>query len=346
VNADAPTTRPTSEGEDPRTRRRSAAAGAGPDGRPDDALDHDTDRDTDRDTATDRDETADHDEGGDTGPGRGDHEGSGSSRAGGPGAGDRTSPPAARTAPDDDDELTPLHERLARLPVGSPERRALRDELVHRHLPLAEHLAARFLGRGEPHDDLVQVATIGLLKAVDRFDPGRGVPFGAYAVPTVLGEIKRHFRDRGWAMRVPRRWQEAGRSLADARETLTHELGRAPTVAELAARTGRGADEVVEVLESANAYTTLPLDTGSPTSPVASLGSVDDRLLNVENREALRPLLAALAPRERRILALRFVRGMSQAQIAAEVGISQMHVSRLLARTLAELRQSLGDEDG
>ncbi|WP_308469926.1 SigB/SigF/SigG family RNA polymerase sigma factor [Kineococcus rubinsiae] len=271
----------------------------------------------------------------------------GEQQQGGPGeerVAERTSPPAARPAPDDDP--APLLARLASLPEGSPDRRALRDELVHRHLPLAEHLAARFLGRGEPHDDLVQVATIGLLKAVDRFDPERGVPFGAYAVPTMLGEIKRHFRDRGWAMRVPRRWQEAGRSLADAREALTHELGRAPTVAELAARTGREADEVVEVLESANAYTTLPLDTGSPTSPVASLGSLDDRLLNVENREALRPLLVSLAPRERRILALRFVRGMSQAQIAAEVGISQMHVSRLLARTLAELREALGEEDG
>ncbi|WP_323132216.1 SigB/SigF/SigG family RNA polymerase sigma factor [Kineococcus indalonis] len=239
-----------------------------------------------------------------------------------------------------------LHELLAQLDPEDPERARVRDELTRRHLPLAEHLAARFHGRGEPHDDLVQVATIGLLKALDRFDPGRGVPFGAYAVPTMLGEIKRHFRDRGWAMRVPRRVQEAGRALADAREALTHELGRAPTIAELAARTGQDADEVVEVLESANAYATLPLDTGSPTSPVASLGSVDDRLENVENREALRPLLAALAPRERRILALRFVRGMSQAQIAAEVGISQMHVSRLLNRTLSQLREGLGSERG
>ncbi|WP_432535440.1 SigB/SigF/SigG family RNA polymerase sigma factor [Kineococcus arenarius] len=237
-----------------------------------------------------------------------------------------------------------LHELLARLPPDDPERARVRDELTRRHLPLAEHLAARFHGRGEPHDDLVQVATIGLLKALDRFDPARGVPFGAYAVPTMLGEIKRHFRDRGWAMRVPRRVQEAGRALADAREALTHELGRAPTVAELAVRTGQDADEVVEVLESANAYATLPLDTGSPTSPVASLGSLDDRLENVENREALRPLLAGLAPRERRILALRFVRGMSQAQIAAEVGISQMHVSRLLTRTLAQLREGLGPQ--
>lgn len=232
---------------------------------------------------------------------------------------------------------------LAGLPAGDPRRARVREELTRRHLPLAEHLAARFLGRGEPHDDLVQVATIGLLKSLDRFDPARGVPFGAFAVPTMLGEIKRHFRDRGWAMRVPRRVQEIGRALTSVRETLTHELGRAPTVAELAERTGWDTDDVVEAMESANAYTTLPLDTGSPTSPVAALGSLDDRLENVENREALRPLLAGLAPRERRILALRFVRGMSQAQIAQEVGISQMHVSRLLTRTLGRLREGLDE---
>ncbi|MGI4893687.1 MAG: SigB/SigF/SigG family RNA polymerase sigma factor [Janthinobacterium lividum] len=241
-------------------------------------------------------------------------------------------------------ESSPLHARMAQLPVGDPERAAIREELTRRHLPLAEHLAARFLGRGEPHDDLVQVATIGLLKSLDRFDPTRGIPFGAYAVPTMLGEIKRHFRDRGWAMRVPRRVQEAGRSLADAREALTQEFGRAPTIVELAQRTGRDPDEVVEVLESANAYSTLPLDVESTTSPVATLGRVDERLEDVENREALRPLLAGLAARERQILALRFMRGMSQAQIAAEVGISQMHVSRLLNRTLVQLRAGLGDD--
>jgi RNA polymerase sigma-B factor len=241
-------------------------------------------------------------------------------------------------------EDAPLLSRMAALSPGDPERARLREDLTRRHLPLAEHLAARFVGRGEPQDDLVQVATIGLLKALDRFDPSRGVPFGAYAVPTMLGEIKRHFRDRGWAMRVPRRIQEAGRALADAREALTHELGRAPTVAELAERTGYDAEDVVDVLESANAYSTLPLDTGSSTSPAASFGADDDALQNVENREALRPLLAGLPARERRILALRFVRGMSQSQIAAEVGISQMHVSRLLTRALAQLREGLGEE--
>ncbi|GAA0313684.1 RNA polymerase sigma factor SigF [Kineococcus aurantiacus] len=252
-------------------------------------------------------------------------------------------PSAPGPAATRDAEEAPLLARMASLDPDDPERARLREDLTRRHLPLAEHLAARFLGRGEPHDDLVQVATIGLLKALDRYDPARGVPFGAYAVPTMLGEIKRHFRDRGWAMRVPRRVQEAGRQLADAREALTHELGRAPTVSELAQRTGQDPDDVVEVLESANAYSTLPLDTGSPTSPVQSLGADDEALESVENREALRPLLAALPARERRILALRFVRGMSQAQIAAEVGISQMHVSRLLTRTLSQLREGLGD---
>ncbi|WP_459645633.1 RNA polymerase sigma factor SigF [Kineococcus sp. NUM-3379] len=235
--------------------------------------------------------------------------------------------------------------RFADLPEGSAERSALREDLLRRHLQLSDHLARRFAGRGEPHDDLVQVATIGLIKALDRFDPARGVPFPAYAIPTMLGEVKRHFRDRGWALRVPRRLQETGRALADAREALTHELGRAPTIAELAARTGRDTDEVVEILESANAYSTVPLD-ASPDSGASTLGSVDEQLERVDNREALRPLLAQLPPRERRILALRFVRGMSQSQIASEVGISQMHVSRLLSRTLAQLREGLGgDED-
>ena len=252
--------------------------------------------------------------------------------------------PAAREGEHDAD--APLLERMASLAPGDPERVQLREHLTRRHLPLAEHLAARFAGRGEPQDDLVQVATIGLLKALDRFDPSRGVPFGAYAVPTMLGEIKRHFRDRGWAMRVPRRVQEAGRLLADTREVLTQELGRAPTVAELAERTGHDADEVVEVLEAANAYSTVPLDTGSSSSPALALGEDDAALESVENREALRPLLAALPVRERRILVLRFVRGMSQSQIAAEVGISQMHVSRLLHRTLGQLREGLGDVDG
>jgi RNA polymerase sigma-B factor len=245
-------------------------------------------------------------------------------------------------SPEVDDELL----TLSRLAQDDPARSALRDRVVERHLPLVHHLARRFRDRGEPHDDLVQVGTIGLLKAVDRFDPDRGVTFASYAVPTIVGEIKRHFRDRGWALRVPRRLQDLGRELSDARATLTQDLGRAPTVDELSAATGVDPESVLEALESANAYATVPLDPPPGESGVVDRwGSEDAALETVENREALRPLLAQLPARERRILALRFVRGMSQSQIAAEVGISQMHVSRLLARTLATLRAELSEDD-
>jgi RNA polymerase sigma-B factor len=228
----------------------------------------------------------------------------------------------------------------------SPEHKAARDELVQLHLPLVEHLARRFAGRGEPLDDLVQVGTIGLIKSVDRFDVERGVEFSTYATPTVVGEIKRHFRDKGWAVRVPRRLQELRLALSAATEELSHSLGRAPTVGELAKRLSISEEEVLEGLESANAYSTVSLDAGTDTEdgPAAMLDSIgvdDDALEGVEYRESLRPLLAQLPQRERQILLLRFFRGMTQSQIAAEIGISQMHVSRLLARTLAELRTGL-----
>lgn len=229
-------------------------------------------------------------------------------------------------------------ERLAAMPADDPDRPALRDEVVEAHLGLVQHLARRYAGRGEPLDDLVQVGTIGLIKAIDRYDPDRQVPLSSFAVPTILGEIRRHFRDRGWAVRVPRRLQELSRTVADVQEELTHELGRAPTAAEVAKRADLDVDTVLEGLESAGAYSTVPLETEVDD---AQLGVDDDRLLGVENREALRPLLKALPARERRIIALRFVRGMSQSQIAAEVGLSQMHVSRLLTRSLATLRDGL-----
>lgn len=241
-------------------------------------------------------------------------------------------------------DLPPALLELSRLPGDDPRRTALRHQVVESHLPLVRHLARRYADRGEPMDDLVQVGTIGLLKAVDRYDPERGVPFSAFAVPTVLGEIRRHFRDRGWAVRVPRRLQELSRALADARTDLTQELGRAPTVAELAERAQVDEDAVLEGMESAGAYTTVPLDTGEVDAPGAWLATDDEALKVVEDREALRPLLARLPARERRIIALRFVRGMSQSQIAEEVGISQMHVSRLLSRTLATMRAELGGD--
>lgn len=228
------------------------------------------------------------------------------------------------------------------------ERDHVRARLVALHLPLVEHLARRFRNRGEPHDDLVQVGVIGLLKAIDRFECGRGVEFSTYATPTVVGEVKRHFRDKGWSIRVPRRLQEMRLSLASATADLTQALGRAPTVAELAKRLEVPEEDVLEGLESANAYSTLSLDApetrgeDGPTM-VDALGTVDKELEQVEYRESLKPLLAALDPRDRRILSLRFFHQMTQSQIAREIGLSQMHVSRLLARTLNQLRIGLQD---
>ncbi|MEU6171230.1 RNA polymerase sigma factor SigF [Streptantibioticus parmotrematis] len=238
-----------------------------------------------------------------------------------------------------------LFVELSRLPDGSPERAVLRNQLVQMHLPLVEHLARRFRNRGEPLDDLTQVATIGLIKSVNRFDPERGVEFSTYATPTVVGEIKRHFRDKGWAVRVPRRLQELRLALTTATGELSQRHGRAPTVHELAEHLKISEEEVLEGLESANAYSTLSLDvpdTDDESPAVAdTLGAEDDALEGVEYRESLKPLLEQLPPREKKILLLRFFGNMTQSQIAQEVGISQMHVSRLLARTLAQLRDRL-----
>ncbi|MFF9207207.1 MULTISPECIES: SigB/SigF/SigG family RNA polymerase sigma factor [unclassified Streptomyces] len=234
---------------------------------------------------------------------------------------------------------------LRGLKEGSPEYAELRNRLVRMHLPLVEHLARRFRNRGEPLDDLTQVATIGLIKSVDRFDPDRGVEFSTYATPTVVGEIKRHFRDKGWAVRVPRRLQELRLSLTTATAELSQLHGRSPTVHELAEKLAISEEEVLEGLESANAYSTLSLDvpdTDDESPAVAdTLGAEDEALEGVEYRESLKPLLEDLPPREKRILLLRFFGNMTQSQIAQEVGISQMHVSRLLARTLAQLREKL-----
>ncbi len=233
--------------------------------------------------------------------------------------------------------------RLATLTACDPRRVDLRQAIVEAELPLVHHLASRFRGRGEPYDDLVQVGTIGLLKAIDRFDPERGA-FTAFAVPTILGEIRRHFRDRGWALRVPRRLQDFGRRVAESREQLTQELGRSPTVEEIARRLDADPDLVLEALDTAGAYATVPIPTTPEERDLIDLGSVDEGLALVEVRETLRPLLARLPARERRIVALRFVRGLSQSQIASEVGVSQMHVSRLLARSIATMREGLTEE--
>ncbi|WP_232681457.1 RNA polymerase sigma factor SigF [Nocardioides sp. R-C-SC26] len=225
-----------------------------------------------------------------------------------------------------------------------------RDALVHLHLPLVEHCARRFRNRGEPFEDLVQVGTIGLIKSIDRFDTERGVEFSTYATPTIIGEIKRYFRDKGWAIRVPRRLQELRMQISSASGELTQSLGRSPTPSELAEAIGCTVDEIIEGLESSNAYSTLSLDASddsddSPSSMLDSLGIDDEGLEHVEVRESIKPLLAQLPPREKKILLLRFFKNMTQSQIAEEIGVSQMHVSRLLARTLDQLRASLESAD-
>ncbi len=239
---------------------------------------------------------------------------------------------------------------LAETDDADPRHAAARDELVTMHLPLVQFLARRFRDRGEPLEDLVQVGTIGLIKAVDRFDPERGVEFSTYATPTIVGEIKRHFRDKGWAIRVPRRLQELRISIAQATAELSQKTGHSPTIAELAAHLEISEDEVIEGLEGAQAYSTSSLDAplgDDAEAPMLAdrLGDEDPGIESIEYRESLKPLLAALPSRERRILALRFFHGMTQSQIAEEVGISQMHVSRLLAKSLATLREGLQTDD-
>ena len=248
----------------------------------------------------------------------------------------------------DRDRERALLAQFADLPADDPRRRELRDVLVTMHLPLVEFLARRFRDRGESHEDLVQVGTIGLIKSVDRFDLDRGVEFSTYATPTIIGEIKRHFRDRGWAIRVPRRLQERRLLINRATADLTQSSGRTPTVNDLAAHTGLTVDEVLEGIESAQAYATSSLDSGGDGEDGGSLGDsigfTDDALAAVEQRESLKPLLASLPPREQRILVLRFFENKTQSEIAQEVGLSQMHVSRLLAKTLAQLREALTED--
>jgi RNA polymerase sigma-B factor len=226
---------------------------------------------------------------------------------------------------------------------------ALREELVGIHLPLVEYLARRFRNRGEPLEDLIQVGTIGLLKAIDRFDLQREVEFSTYATPTIVGELKRHFRDKGWAVRVPRRLQELNLSLNKVVAELSQEIGRSPTISEIAAKARLSEEEVLEGLDTSNAYAVISLDApaGGEDAPTVSehIGSEDESLEALEYRAALGPLIAELPERERRILYLRFFRGMTQSQIAARLGISQMHVSRLLNRTLGVLRAGLLAED-
>jgi RNA polymerase sigma-B factor len=243
-------------------------------------------------------------------------------------------------------DVRPLFERMAKLPEGHPERAAVREEVVTRCLPLAEHIARRFGGRGETREDLVQVASLGLVNAVDRFDIERETEFISFAVPTIMGEVRRYFRDSGWAVRVPRRLKELHLSISKAIGVLSQRLGRAPTPSELAAALKIDIDELSDGLIAGNAYQTISVestigDKSDDLSLLDTVGDYDSELENVENHEALKPLLNQLPERERTILMLRFFGNMTQTQIAEHIGVSQMHVSRLLSRTLEYLREKL-----
>jgi RNA polymerase sigma-B factor len=231
--------------------------------------------------------------------------------------------------------------------ADEPERAALspeaREELITSHLALAQQLARRFLHRGEPLEDLVQVASVALVKSVDRFDPDRGVDFPAFATRTIIGELKRHFRDKGWAVRASRRVQELYLELGHATSSLVQQLGRSPTVAELAEATGASEEAVLEAIEAGQGYRAASIDaTESEDDPLAArLGASDANFDSVEDRVILGPALATLPAREQSILRMRFVDGLTQSEIAVAVGVSQMHVSRLLSSSLEKLREGI-----
>jgi RNA polymerase sigma-B factor len=243
-------------------------------------------------------------------------------------------------------DVTIMFRHLATLDADSIQCRRQREAIIERCLPLADHIARRFRNRGEPLDDLVQVARVGLMNAVNRYDVDNGAEFVAFAVPTIMGEVRRHFRDHGWSVKVPRRLKDLNSQLKRSREELSHQLGRAPTASEIAAELGIDREEVVQGQIASSAYATLSSDApvgGSDSddgrSVMSTIGDLDANLDKVLDIATVRPLLNALPEREQTVLRLRFFENMTQTQIAAQLGISQMHVSRLLARSLDRLRR-------
>jgi RNA polymerase sigma-B factor len=226
-----------------------------------------------------------------------------------------------------------------------------REQLIERYMSLVRSLARRYANRGEQFDDLVQIGAIGLIKAIDRFDVGRGVELTTYATPNIIGEIKRHFRDKGWAVRVPRGLQELNVRLSRIIEQQTVQLGRSPTIPELAKAADVDEEAVLEALESSRAYTSLSLSAGGggddeeELDPLESIGSEEPRYAISEDWTVLEPGLKALDDREKEILGLRFFRGLTQSQIAQQVGISQMHVSRLIRRALQKIRDEVEKQE-
>ena len=244
-------------------------------------------------------------------------------------------------------DVTDMFRRLTTLDQESIEYRHQRDVIVERCLPLADHIARRFSNRGEPFEDLVQVARVGLINAVNRFDADKGAQFLAFAVPTILGEVRRYFRDHSWSVKVPRGLKELSSQLKRAREELSQQLGRAPTATEIASHLGIDREEVVQAQVASSAYSTWSSDApvsgddGDRRSVSDSFGSLDANLEKVLDIETVRPLLEALPEREQTVLTLRFFENMTQTQIAQRLGISQMHVSRLLTRSLTKVREAV-----
>lgn len=255
---------------------------------------------------------------------------------------EETHAPTGRDMEDLDEAALTYRTLVAAAPEA--ERIRLRDDLVHRSLPFAGRLARRYWGRGVPYEDLEQVARLGLVKAIDRYDPERG-SFTAYAVITITGEIKRHFRDKSWGVRVPRRLQELGLSIGQATVVLTQRLSRSPTVVELAEYLETTEESIVEAMEGTAGYSLASLNAPVGGEAQAELGDLfgapDAELESVDDRLAVTSLLCRLPARERQILAMRFYGNRTQADIAAELGISQMHVSRLITRSLTWLREAM-----
>ncbi|MCX4098578.1 SigB/SigF/SigG family RNA polymerase sigma factor [Nocardia sp. alder85J] len=257
---------------------------------------------------------------------------------------------ASRRGRDSYDGIEPRLAELAALDPGDPRWVRLREEIVVCCLPLAEHIARKYSGRGEQYDDLLQVARCGLLEAVKRFDPAYGATFVSFAVPTIMGEVRRHFRDRTWAVRVPRRLKELRVHLHAAGPVLMQQLGRTPAVTELADHLGLDREEVVQVMIASNGYDSDTLDPspdndeGHVPSPLRRLAAVDPCYALIEDAMTVRPLLAGLSDRDRNILTWRYFGGESQARIAARLGVSQMQISRHLTRILTTLRDRAADD--
>jgi RNA polymerase sigma-B factor len=251
----------------------------------------------------------------------------------------------SRSRGDSYDNIEPLFEKIAALAPDDPRREPLRAELIARCLPLAEHIARKFSGRGENFDDLLQVARLGLVQAADRFDVTRGSSFLSFAVPTIMGEVRRHFRDNTWAVRVPRRTKEIQLSIGPTIEAMSQRLGRMPRAREIAAELEVDLVEVTQALIAGNAYQASSIDAvagddieNAPLPLLESLGAEEPNYHYVEDYLAVRPLIEELPERERQVLIMRFFESKTQTQIADQLGVSQMHVSRILSRTLGKLR--------